>query len=81
MKLMAYLGEHAIPDSAFAEQIGVTRQTLWRYKSGERRPEWDVLERISRITDGAVTPNDFLDAPLQGGQRTDRAGRVEAVAP
>ncbi|GAB6970026.1 hypothetical protein JCM16408A_07740 [Methylobacterium phyllosphaerae] len=61
MKLSAYLGEHAISDSAFAERIGVTRQSLWRYKSGERRPDWDVLERIAQETAGHVTPNDFLD--------------------
>ncbi|ACL58484.1 helix-turn-helix domain-containing protein [Methylobacterium nodulans] len=64
MKLAAYLADREIKDSDFAARIGVTRQTLWRYKSGERRPEWDVLERISRATDGQVTPNDFLsDAP------------------
>lgn len=61
MKLAAYLSANDIRDSDFAARIGVTRQTLWRYKSGERRPEWDVLERISRETGGQVTPNDFLD--------------------
>ncbi|WP_245442946.1 helix-turn-helix domain-containing protein [Methylobacterium terrae] len=65
MKLADYLSDAQIGDSTFAGRIGVTRQTLWRYKSGERRPEWDVLERISRETGGQVTPNDFLsDAPM-----------------
>lgn len=61
MKLSAYLGERAISDTAFAGRIGVTRQSLWRYKSGDRRPDWDVLERIAQETAGHVTPNDFLD--------------------
>jgi transcriptional regulator with XRE-family HTH domain len=61
MQLAAYLTQADIKPSAFAERIGVTRQTLWRYMSGERRPEWDVLERIKRETEGHVTPNDFLE--------------------
>lgn len=63
MKLAEYLSDAEIKASAFAERIGVTRQTLWRYMSGERRPEWDVLERIAQATRGQVTPNDFLEAP------------------
>ncbi|CAO4179026.1 helix-turn-helix domain-containing protein [Methylorubrum populi] len=61
MKLADYLSEAEIRPAAFAERIGVTRQTLWRYVSGDRRPEWDVLERIQAATGGHVTPNDFLE--------------------
>lgn len=60
MKLADYLSENEIADSAFAERIGVSRQALWRYKSGERRPEWSILEVIARETGGKVTPNDFM---------------------
>lgn len=65
MKLADYLSQAEIKPSAFAERLGVTRQTLWRYMSGDRRPEWDVLERIRAETDGQVTPNDFLDDPVE----------------
>lgn len=65
MKLADYLSQAEIKPSAFAERLGVTRQTLWRYMSGDRRPEWDVLERIRAETDGQVTPNDFLDDPIE----------------
>ncbi|MDH2313370.1 helix-turn-helix domain-containing protein [Methylobacterium brachiatum] len=63
MRLADFLADRGIKDSDFAETIGVSRMTLWRYKSGDRRPEWDVLKRIVQATDGHVTPNDFLDAP------------------
>ncbi len=63
MKLADYLSRSEIKPSAFAERLGVTRQTLWRYMSGDRRPEWDVLERICAETGGQVTPNDFLGDP------------------
>ncbi|MCJ2104725.1 transcriptional regulator [Methylobacterium sp. E-041] len=62
MRLADYLAAQEIKDAVFAERIGVSRQTLWRYKSGDRRPEWDVLERIAQETHGEVTPNDFLQA-------------------
>ncbi|MBB2959883.1 helix-turn-helix transcriptional regulator [Methylobacterium sp. R2-1] len=65
MRLADYLHQAEIKPSAFAERLGVTRQTLWRYMSGDRRPEWDVLERIRAETDGQVTPNDFLDGPVE----------------
>lgn len=60
MKLSDYLSQNEIADTAFAERIGVSRQALWRYKSGERRPEWHILEAIARETSGDVTPNDFM---------------------
>ena len=60
MKLADFLTTYTGTDAEFAETIGVSRQTLWRYKQGDRRPEWDVLERISAATAGAVTPNDFM---------------------
>lgn len=61
MRLNSYLEQAAEPDASFARRIGVSPQALSRYKLGQRRPEWDVLERIARETDGAVTPNDFID--------------------
>ena len=63
MRLADYLADQNIPDAKFAALIGVTRQAVGRYKFGERKPEWRVLQRIAKATDGNVTPNDFLDAP------------------
>lgn len=65
MTLAEYLDKAETSDTAFAEMIGVSRQALHRYKTGERRPEWNVLERIRDVTGGQVTPNDFLDAPAR----------------
>ncbi|MBA9067461.1 transcriptional regulator with XRE-family HTH domain [Methylobacterium sp. RAS18] len=71
MRLADYLHKAEIKPSAFAERLGVTRQTLWRYMSGDRRPEWDVLERICAETEGQVSPNDFLDNPVAAAPRPD----------
>ena len=47
---------------AFAEQIGVSITTVYRYLSGERFPHPDVMRRIIAATDGTVGPIDFLDS-------------------
>lgn len=62
MTLSEYLAQSEIPDALFAERIGVSRQSLHRYKQGDRRPEWSVLQRIAEETSGAVTANDFMSA-------------------
>lgn len=63
MKLADYL--HSVPtkDADFADRIGVTRQSLHRYCAGERTPRPEVMVRIRRVTNGAVTADDFLPAP------------------
>jgi len=60
MKLTDYLAGHNISDADFAASIGVSRQSVHRYKTGDRAPEWPVLAKIRDATDGAVTADDFL---------------------
>jgi transcriptional regulator with XRE-family HTH domain len=66
MTLSAWLTAQNLSDVAFAAQIGVTRQALYRYKHGERFPHRDVMARIIDATDGAVTPNDFMQSAGDG---------------
>lgn len=47
--------------NAFAQRIGVTRQALHRYRTGERMPDRGVMARIAEETDGAVTANHFYE--------------------
>lgn len=61
MKLSHYLALRNIGDADFGVQIGVSRQAVHRYKTGERVPEWSVLAKIKDATAGAVTPDDFLN--------------------
>jgi transcriptional regulator with XRE-family HTH domain len=62
MRLTEYLTKTSTSDADFARLIKVTPQALSRYKLGQRRPEWSILERIQTVTSGAVQPNDFLVA-------------------
>ena len=46
----------------FARRIGVTNESVRRYAHGQRFPRPEIMRRIMAATDGAVGPNDFLDA-------------------
>lgn len=61
MKLASYLETKNVSDSDFADAIGVSRQAVHRYKSGDRFPERPVLSRIFKATGGRVTANDFAN--------------------
>ena len=73
MTLTDYLNRERIPMAAFAERIGVSRQSLHRYTAGQRRPDWDVLSRIVRETNGEVTANDFIQLPAPAGLQPSAA--------
>jgi transcriptional regulator with XRE-family HTH domain len=48
-----------------APRIRVSQVALWRYLNGERRPDWKVIQRIVKVTGGAVTANDYLPDPVR----------------
>lgn len=78
MKLDAFLRERELTEDEFAELIGVSQQAVNRYRRGDRRPDWDVLQKIVKATDGAVQPNDFFNEIKDvGGPRHPEP--VEAV--
>lgn len=70
MKLAAYLDAEQISDAAFARMVGVERQAVGRYKTGERFPERTILLRIFEATNGAVTANDFAGIEQSAGSPT-----------
>jgi transcriptional regulator with XRE-family HTH domain len=59
MTLADYLSAQSLSAAEFARRIGVSTQTVCRYRDGERIPEKDFMERIAVVTRHAVMPNDF----------------------
>lgn len=59
MKLNDFLHERGVMKSAFADLVGTTVATVSRIGDGHVVPRRELLERIHRATDGAVTPNDI----------------------
>lgn len=62
MKLKRYLRTNEISQYAFAKQLEVSRSVLSYYCRDLRYPKPDILERISRLTGGAVSGKDFVTA-------------------
>lgn len=62
MQITDWLTKNDISDADFAARVGVSRQALWRYKTGDRIPRRPILERIQSETGGQVQPADFFGA-------------------
>lgn len=60
MNLDLYLRTTGTRPTDFAADIGTTVQALHRYRTGQRLPKREVMQEITRATNGAVTANDFF---------------------
>lgn len=60
MKLGDFLTKAGISERQFGAQIGVSQAAVNRYVRGHRIPRRDVIDKIARVTDGAVTVVDFF---------------------
>lgn len=61
MTLDAWIVSTRTPDNVFADKVGVSRVTLYRFKTGKRTPDQATMARIFEATGGSVTPNDFFN--------------------
>lgn len=60
MTLRQYLALTGLTQQQFAMQIGASQGAVSRYVIGLRMPRREHLRRIIEVTDGAVTPTDFV---------------------
>lgn len=60
MKLADYMKKNGISCKNMAAKIEITEYSLRRYLRGKRNPTREILQKIHEITNGEVTPNDFL---------------------
>lgn len=60
MHLSDYMKKHDLSDDQVADLIKRSRPTVSRIRRGLVRPDWETIEALKRVTDGAVTADDFL---------------------
>lgn len=60
MKLKDYLEDTHTSAPSFAELVGVTATTVYRWLSRTRWPQRRDMIAINKVTKGAVTPNDLI---------------------
>ena len=61
MKLKEYLREHKIRYRIFAENLGITEQSLKNIVARTRRPGLLLALKIEKLTDGKITPSQLAD--------------------
>jgi predicted transcriptional regulator len=61
MRLKDWLRENGLKHQDFAEMLGVVPSTVSHFIGGRQWPSRWYAKRIFELTNGAVTPNDFLD--------------------
>lgn len=57
--LRRWLFEHQQTLAEFGSEIGASAGAVSEWLTGKKMPSWKAAERVSRATDGAITPNDF----------------------
>lgn len=65
MTLSDWLTINDVSDAAFAARVGTTRHTVWRWRTGVKKPSWVSLALIADATGGSVTANDFVSVAGQ----------------
>jgi transcriptional regulator with XRE-family HTH domain len=63
MTLREYLKVHQLSQAAFASAVGCPQQLVNYWLRGRNKPGHRNMVRISEVTNGAVTWNDFMPAP------------------
>jgi hypothetical protein len=59
MTLKDYLAQVKLDQKSFAAKIGATQQAVSLWVSGHATPRPFVMARITKVTNGLVTANDF----------------------
>lgn len=73
MKLKTYLKRRKVSMKSFAKQVGITRQAIHYYVTGQRTPQLGIALDIVKATGGEVTLRDLLDGKSEQAEEKDRA--------
>lgn len=79
MKLETYLKTNGLTDEAFAALVDLSQSQISRIKRDKSWPTRDVMERIAKVTNGAVTANDFIEIELTPKRRAPKPKQAEAA--
>jgi transcriptional regulator with XRE-family HTH domain len=60
MTISEFIAANSLTRAKFAKMIGVEEESVTRYMNGTRMPRRKQLDRILKVTNGAVTANDIL---------------------
>ena len=79
MRLNEWIAANDMTMAAFAALIGVEAASVTRYANGDRIPRREIMRRITSVTDGKVTANDFIEGEEPIPNPNDNAPTVTAA--
>lgn len=59
-KLKQWLKDNNISSDELAKSLKVSIEAVYKWMSGERKPDTENMNAIFLLTKGVVTPNDFI---------------------
>jgi transcriptional regulator with XRE-family HTH domain len=77
--LAPYLKRKKLSDLEFARRIGVDDSTVYRWRTGKRRPDVDMVFLIERATGGEVPASAWSTGRVSKAKRA-RAGSRKGAA-
>jgi DNA-binding transcriptional regulator YdaS (Cro superfamily) len=78
--LANFLTSSDLTERDFASKLGVTQQAVNTWVRGSRTPRIGQMQKIFEATNGAVTPNDFLQLPFRGEASASGTQQAQASA-
>ncbi|WP_143201778.1 XRE family transcriptional regulator [Bradyrhizobium sp. NAS96.2] len=70
MRFDDWMSKSGQTNPAFGRLAGWSGETVRRYRTGEREPDHTAMATIFALTDGEVTPNDWVGVgPRDGAGR------------
>ena len=66
MTLDDWMSTTKTPNATFGARLGTSGETIRRYRNGERWPDAETMAEIFALTDGLVTPNDWVGVGPHG---------------
>ncbi|HPT28703.1 MAG TPA: YdaS family helix-turn-helix protein [Bryobacteraceae bacterium] len=67
MTLAEFIKSTSLTDGQLAKQLGCSTSALRKWRYGQRIPRPEQKRRIAEVTEGKVTPNDFMVLPSSEG--------------
>ena|GEM_PF-4670397 len=75
MRFDAWMTLKGETNAGFGRRAGWSGENVRRYRSGERQPDSVAMAKIFELTDGDVTPNDWVGVgPRSEPTATEQAG-------
>jgi transcriptional regulator with XRE-family HTH domain len=63
MRLSDWMSATGLEDDSLARMVGSDRSTISRIRRGLNRPSWELVAKLTKLSGGAVSANDFLASP------------------